>query len=156
MRIALIANGIVERVIVADSLDFARDVWSDFLAVPTNETEPVGPNCRYNAYADPRFISPEPQQPEIDWDGFRPAISAHPAYLRLASATPVNLALNSMLTALLWQVGSQPNLLGEVADKWNLMVSDCPLNPDEVISLNQIAEAYGMPLRLGAGGLIAP
>lgn len=135
-------NGIAQLLIEAD----ANNVWitvQDDISVEAQQQIALIVSAHV-----PTFL------PDPDWIQFRSLMSVHPVYMRIVTGYSFNSVLNSLLIPLLWQVGENRQLLGEVAHLWNLMVNNVPLDESEVEQLNSIAVGCNLPLQLNSTGIM--
>ena len=58
------------------------------------------------------YLNPPPEI-KPNWESFRSQVMTNPAYLRIATASPVTIALNSALVWLLGEVGRNPQVIPE-------------------------------------------
>lgn len=98
------------------------------------------------------FAATEPP----NWDQFRAQTLIHSAYLRIVTHNPITLTLNTVLVALLWDLGKHPQMFPDVINTWNAIAIEAQPTPAEIRVLNQIAVVCHMPFRLNEFGLMLP
>jgi hypothetical protein len=92
--------------------------------------------------------TPEPMPEQIvsserDWRAFRRQIFLSPVYLKVAAASLQNTVLNSTLVYLLGRLESEPSVIPEVQQTWEMMVSATSLTSAEVKALRTMAALVG-------------
>ena len=147
MRVALIENGLVINVILADN-SYHPDAGVEAIALPDNS--PIGEGW---AYANGEFTAPQPPTPEPDWGSFRVAMATLPSYLAIASAmegaAPV--ALQQLQIA----IAANPPNLQFVVSIWNALIATGVMIPaNGVDEWNAIAIAANVPLRYTVSGTL--
>ena len=99
---------------------------------------------------------PAPQSIALpDWSQFRVRLSTHSAVARI-STNPRNTFFYPQLVAAMWQMGSNPDVLVDIAMLWGGMLANAPLLPNEANELAVIALECKMPFRLDDHGAIVP
>lgn len=99
------------------------------------------------------YLNPPPEI-KPNWEQFRGQVMIHSAYLRIATATPITIALNPALVWLLGEVGRNPTILPEFAGAWSAIAAEAQPTESEIAALNAIGAACNMPFSLDSNGFM--
>ncbi len=96
----------------------------------------------------------QPVEPP-NWEQFRAQMLMNGGYLRIVASNPLNQVFNAALVWKLGQLGSHPEMLGELANLWNAMAMNVVPTEQEATVFRTIAQSCNMPFLLNEQGLIS-